>query len=107
MSKLGINRHTFVREVAKKSKVNIPIVDKVLDAYMEVIKEHLVAGEKLSLHDLGIFEVKERAEKSGFSPYDQKKITIPAKRLPTYKFPARIRRVVNGEPEKIEYDSWI
>lgn len=59
--------------------------EKFLDTLEEIITEELKKGEDFTLGKLGIFKVKDRAEKNGVNPKTGEKIVIPARKAVTFK----------------------
>ncbi|NLZ46609.1 MAG: HU family DNA-binding protein [Clostridiales bacterium] len=50
-----------------------------------VITETLEKGEKVSVSGFGIFEVRDRAEKTVVNPQTKKIVVVPARKVPAYK----------------------
>ena len=77
-----MNKAELVSEISKKvdgvSKANC---DKVLNAFMDVVKEQSKKGQKITLVGFGTFEVRERKATTGVNPRTREKIKIPAKKV--------------------------
>lgn len=77
-----MNKAELVSEISKKvdgvSKANC---DKVLNAFMDVVKEQAKKGQKITLVGFGTFEVRERKATTGVNPRTREKIKIPAKKV--------------------------
>ena len=55
---------------------------KVIDA----ITDGLNSGDKIQISGFGTFEIKEKPAREGINPKTQEKISIPATKIPTFKF---------------------
>jgi DNA-binding protein HU-beta len=67
----------------------------VLDTVFNALKEELVAGNDVTVHQFGTFKVKERKERKGFNPKTQEPITIAATKSVTFKPSASIKEGLN------------
>ncbi|MFF7436632.1 HU family DNA-binding protein [Streptomyces sp. NPDC020472] len=70
--------------------------NKMLNSILSVIKNQLAKGEKVELHNFGMFEITERAARSGRNPKTDEVLEIPASK--TVKFtPAKaVKDAVNA-----------
>ena len=62
---------------------------------MDVLKEALVAGEKIELVGFGTFAVAERPAREGINPATKEKIQIPARKVAKFKAGAELSEAVN------------
>lgn len=69
---------------------------KALDAFMHQVTVALASGEKVMLTGFGVFEVKERAERTGRNPQTKEEILIPASRTPSFKPGKPLKEVMKG-----------
>lgn len=89
-----INTGVFIREIAKKTKVNIPVVKAVIDAMPETIANHLAQDDVLSLNGIGVFSARTKAARTGRNPYTGESMEIPEKQIPHFKFSETISKIV-------------
>ena len=64
---------------------NVIQVMKMVEAFMESIKDSLEKGENVYLRGFGSFVVKERAEKTGRNISKNTTLIIPAHNIPSFK----------------------
>ena len=81
-----------MEKILKKSKKE---EKKALDATVDVLKEALVAGEKIQLVGFGTFAVAERPAREGINPATKEKIQIPARKVAKFKAGAELSEAVN------------
>jgi len=60
-------------------------VDAALDALGAIIGEKLADGDIVSLHGLGQFEARKKAERESVNPTNGKRYLIPPKLIPVFK----------------------
>ncbi len=75
----------IVREVAKSSGIEKTQVLTIVDAFMDSVRNSLVAGEPVFLRGFGTFIVKTRAEKVARNISKDTTITIPEHDIPAFK----------------------
>ena len=75
----------LISAIAARSGLSKKDSEKALTATFDAIQESLVEGEKVQLVGFGIFDVKERAARTGRNPKTKEVIQIPQTRTPQFK----------------------
>ena len=75
----------IVKAIADESGIEKTQVLAVVEAFMEVVKKSLVAGEPVYLRGFGSFITKHRAEKAARNITRNTTITIPEHNIPAFK----------------------
>jgi len=75
----------FIANLAAKTGFSKKDAEKAVNAFIEVVKDALKKGEKVSLVGFGSFEVVKRAARKGRNPQTGKEITIPASKTPKFR----------------------
>jgi integration host factor subunit alpha len=68
---------------------------EVLEAVISIMKSTLESGEKLKIPRFGNFEVRHKADRRGRNPKTGETITIPARRVLTFKPSPVLRQALN------------
>ena len=76
-----MNKTELVEAIASNTEMTKTDVDKVVTAFVDVVTEALVKGDKVSLKGFGNFEVRERGERIGRNPRTGETMTIAAAKL--------------------------
>ena len=76
----------LVSAIANKAGFTLKDADEAYKAFVSSIAEALKNGEEVSLAGFGTFKVKERAARKGINPQTKQTITIPASKMPSFKF---------------------
>lgn len=80
-----MNKVELIGAVASKSEFSKKDVEKVINAFTNVVADALVDGDKVQLVGFGTFEVVERAERQGRNPATGEAMTIAASKSPKFK----------------------
>ena len=81
-----MNKTDFIEAVASKADLSINNATAAVEAFADVVADALKAGDKVAIAGFGTFEIKEKAERSGFNPIKKETIVIPASKAPVLKF---------------------
>lgn len=80
-----MNKVELIGAVASKSEISKKDVEKVINAFTNVVADALVDGDKVQLVGFGTFEVVERAERQGRNPATGEAMTIAPSKSPKFK----------------------
>ncbi len=75
----------MIEAIATKADVSKAASEKVLKAFIEVVKEELGKGEKVTLVGFGTFSVANRPARTGRNPRTGETINIAASNVPKFK----------------------
>lgn len=90
-----MNKTDFIKEVAAKADLSIKDATAAVEAFADVVADALKAGDKVAIAGFGTFEIKEKAERSGFNPIKKETIVIPASKAPVLKFGKSFKDMFN------------
>ncbi len=79
----------IVNEVAKATGIEKTTVLRVVEEFMECVKDSLSKGNPVYLRGFGSFIIKHRAEKAARNITRTTTMTIPAHNIPSFK-PAKV-----------------
>ena len=85
----------MIEKIAEKANIANKDAKNALDAAVEVIKEALIAGDKIQLLGFGTFSVSERSARTGINPLTKQKIEIAAKKVAKFKAGAEFDKALN------------
>ena len=80
-----MNKAELVAAIAEKTELSKKDSEKALKAFIDVVTEELIKGEKVSLIGFGTFEVSERAAREGRNPQTGKTMQIAAWKCPKFE----------------------
>ena len=80
-----MNKTELIAAMAEKAGLTKVDAGKALNAYVDVVKEQLTKGEKITLVGFGTFDVVSRPARTGRNPRTGAKIKIAAKKSAKFK----------------------
>ena len=80
-----MNKNELISAIAEGSGLSKKDSEKALAATICAITGALKKGDKVQLVGFGIFDVKNRAARTGHNPKTKEPIKIPASRVPQFK----------------------
>jgi DNA-binding protein HU-beta len=73
-----LNKSDLVKRLSEKTSTTQKESEAHLNAFLEVVREALHAGEEVKILGFGAFSVQDTAAREGVNPRTQEKIHIPA-----------------------------
>ena len=92
-----MNKSDLVAAMAAKTGNTKKSAEETLNAFVDVVTEALVKGEKVQLVGFGSFEVRKRAARKGRNPQTKEEIKIPASKAPVFKAGKALKDLVNNK----------
>lgn len=86
----------LVEKIALKSAVEKAVAAKTTDAFIDVVKEEVIAGGEVNIIGFGKFAQINVAERQGTKPGTGEVITIPAHKRPIFKPGKAFKEAVNA-----------
>lgn len=90
-----MNKAELVNAIAEKTELSKKDSEKALKAFIDVVTEELIKGEKIQLVGFGTFEVSERAAREGRNPQTGKTMQIAACKAPKFKAGKQLKDALN------------
>ena len=90
-----MNKSDLVAAMAAKTGDTKKGAEETLNAFVDVVTEALVKGDKVQLVGFGSFEVRKRAARKGRNPQTKEEIKIPASKAPVFKAGKALKDLVN------------
>ncbi|MGN1301362.1 MAG: HU family DNA-binding protein [Clostridia bacterium] len=90
-----MNKAELIAAVAAKTGDTKKGVEASVNAFVDVVTEALVKGDKVQLVGFGSFEVRKRAARKGRNPQTKEEIKIPASKAPVFKAGKALKEKVN------------
>ncbi len=80
-----MNKTEMIKAIAERTELTKIDSAKVLEAFQDIVKETLAAGEKIQLVGFGTFETVERAGREGRNPRTGESMYIEKSISPKFK----------------------
>ena len=92
-----MNKSDLVAAMAAKTGDTKKSAEETLNAFVDVVTEALVKGDKVQLVGFGSFDVRKRAARKGRNPQTKEEIKIPASKAPVFKAGKALKDLVNNK----------
>ena len=90
-----MNKAELVAAVAAKTGETKKGAEEAVNAFVSVVTDALVKGDKVQLVGFGSFDVRKRAARKGRNPQTKVEIKIPASKAPVFKAGKALKDLVN------------
>jgi len=90
-----MNKAELVAAIAAQAELSKKDSEKALKAFIDIVTDELVKGEKVQLVGFGTFEVSTRPARTGRNPQTKQEIKIAASKAPKFKAGKALKDVVN------------
>ena len=94
-----MRKQDLVKSVAGSTKLPEKQVENVVSATFDAIREELARGEEVTITGFGSFRISERGAREGRNPQTGERITIAARKTPTFRPGTQLKRAVGGDGE--------
>ena len=92
-----MNKSELIAAISAKTGETKKEAEATLNAFVEVITNALVEGDKVQLVGFGSLEVRKRAARRGRNPQTKEEIKIPASKAPVFKAGKALKDLVNNK----------
>lgn len=92
-----MNKKELVEKVAEQADLSLAQADRAIRSMTDAVTKELAGGGSIALTGFGVFQVKERSERTGRNPQTGETIKIAAARVPGFKAGKGLKDAVNGK----------
>ena len=89
-----MNKQELINTMKETGKLRRVEAERGLNAFIEVVKNALIEGERVVIRGFGTFYVVERKERKGRNPLTGEAIIIPGKKVVKFKPSKEIKRLI-------------
>lgn len=90
-----LTKSFIVEHLIEKNGYNRTQAVDTVNSILEIIKERLASGEDVMISGFGKFCVNDKSERIGRNPATNEAMTIPAKRVVTFKSAGKLKEKLN------------
>lgn len=91
-----MNKSELVTAVAERSGLTKTDSEKAINAFIDAVRDGLVAGDEVRLVGFGTFAVSDRAATTGRNPRTGEAMNIPASKQPKFRAGKDLKDAVNA-----------
>jgi DNA-binding protein HU-beta len=83
-ARMAVNKTQLIERIADEAKGSKSEAQRFFDAFQDVVTSELKKGNDVQITGFGKFYVQKRAAREGVNPQTQKKMKIPASKVPKF-----------------------
>ena len=91
-----VTKANIVENVARAGDLERDKAAVVVEKLLGIVKDNLAQGDNLMISGFGKFEVREKNSRLGCNPATGERITLPARRVLTFRFSPKLKGRLNG-----------
>lgn len=92
---MSLTKADIIENIAARKIFSIQEAQGIVEDLLEIIKSALDSGENVLVSGFGKFCVNEKAPRKGRNPATGKAMTLPPRRVVTFKCAGKLREKVN------------
>lgn len=92
-----MRKQDLVKAVASSTNMPEGQVSNVVQATFDAIRDSLANGEEVTVTGFGSFRISERGAREGRNPQTGDRITIAARKSPSFRPGTQLKRAVGGD----------
>lgn len=90
-----MNKQELITEISNRTGLTKKDSENAVVSFMDVVKDSLVKGEKISLFGFGTFDIVKRAARTARNPKTGESVELGASKSPKFKPAKALKESVN------------
>jgi integration host factor subunit alpha len=95
LTKAHIVENLFAKNLVTKGESS-----QIIETFFELIKQSLEDGDDVLISGFGKFCVREKHQRTGRNPQSGESMTLPSRKVVTFKYSGVLREKINRKKEK-------
>ncbi len=91
----------LVRVVSAETGIIRKDVALAIDAFLEAVKDSMKEGEHIEIRGFGTYKLKVRKARIGRNPKTERKVDVPARVVPTFKFSRAFKDEIDSANQEL------
>lgn len=92
-----MNRSELIASLSLSNELSLEDATLMVNAFFEAIRSSLVDGDRVEIRGFGSFAMKEYKGYTGRNPKSGDTVTVPPKRLPTFRLGKEFKEYLNRQ----------
>lgn len=93
---MALTKTIIAEQLQEKLDLSRTTAYEVMEEFLEIIKETIESGEDIMISGFGKFCVNEKQARKGRNPATDEEMTLPARRVVTFKCSGKLRDLINS-----------
>lgn len=92
-----MNRSELITKFATSNDLSLEDATMIVNTFFDSLRSALVNGDRVEIRAFGSFAVKEYKGYTGRNPKSGETVTVPPKRLPTFRLGKELKEFLNRQ----------
>jgi len=93
---MALTKTIIAEKIQNKLNLSRTTTYEIMEEFLEIIKETIENGEDIMISGFGKFCVNEKNARKGRNPATDEEMTLPARRVVTFKCSGKLRDLINS-----------
>ncbi len=94
---MALTKTDITEKIQKRLNLSRTNSYDIMENFLEIIKHTLEKGEDVMISGFGKFCVNEKKARKGRNPATNKEMTLPSRRVVTFKCSGKLRNLINDK----------
>jgi len=94
---MALTKSIITEKIQKSLNLSKNTSYEIMEDFIEIIKENLEQGDDVMISGFGKFCVNEKKARKGRNPATNKEMTLPARKVVTFKCSGKLRNKINSK----------
>ncbi|MEA2062029.1 MAG: integration host factor subunit alpha [Thermodesulfobacteriota bacterium] len=94
---MALTKSNITDHIQKSLNLSKSTSYHIMEDFIEIIKETLESGEDIMISGFGKFCVNEKSARKGRNPATNREMTLPARKIVTFKCSGKLREKINRQ----------
>lgn len=94
---MALTKTIIAEKIQNELDLSRTVAYGVMEDFLEIIKETIAGGEDIMISGFGKFCVNEKKARKGRNPATDEEMTLPARRVVTFKCSGKLRDLINSD----------
>lgn len=96
---MALTKTIIAEKIQNELDLSRTVAYDVMEEFLKIIKETISNGEDLMISGFGKFCVNEKKARKGRNPATDEDMTLPARRVVTFKCSGKLRDLINSDTQ--------
>lgn len=93
---MALTKTLIAEKIQEELNLSRTTTYEIMEEFLEIIKETIESGEDIMISGFGKFCVNEKQARKGRNPATDEEMTLPARRVVTFKCSGKLRELINS-----------
>ena len=96
---MALTKTIIAEKIQNELDLSRTVAYDIMEDFLEIIKETISSGEDIMISGFGKFCVNEKKARKGRNPATDEEMTLPARRVVTFKCSGKLRDFINSDTQ--------